>query len=88
MPVQGTLMDDDLISWNSGSEADEDGLSANAPVTDAEEWQDYHSEELVTLWHVLQDRIASMGVYILDECHISDFTDFCFRLSSGKKPPC
>lgn len=56
--------------------------------TDPEEWQDYHSEELVTLWHLLKDEVASMGVYVLDQCHISDFTEFCFKHSSGRQPPC
>lgn len=78
------LSDDDAASTFSASDAEDHAhLSA-----DAEEWQDYHSEELVGLWHVLQDRIAAMGVYVLDECHISDFTEFCFRHSSGRKPPC
>lgn len=79
------LSDDDQVSLASTDES-EDGACAGV-VPDAEEWQDYHSEELVTLWHLLQDRIAQMGVYVLDECHISDFTDFCFRHSSGRKPP-
>lgn len=55
---------------------------------DPEEWQDYHSEFLVTLWQQLIDEVASMGVYVLDRCRISDFTEFCFKHSSGRKPPC
>ena len=57
-------------------------------VQDPEEWQDYHSEFLVAAWHGLKDHIASMGVYVLDACSFSDFTEFCFKFSSGRKPPC
>jgi hypothetical protein len=57
-------------------------------VGDPEEWMDYHSEFLVPLWHALKDHVASMGVYILDACSIGDFTEFCFKHSSGRKPPC
>ena len=57
-------------------------------VTDAEEWSDYNSEFLVTLYHGLKDQIAGMGVYILDACEFSDFVEFCYHFSSGRKPPC
>lgn len=79
------LSDDDSVAITNSESED---VASPGLVTDLEEWQDYHSEELVTLWHALQDRIATLGVYVLDECHISDFTDFCFRYSSGRKPPC
>lgn len=82
------LSDDEECAWSPTDSDDDSQDQPSATVTDPEEWQDYHSEELVTLWHLLRDRISSLGVYVLDECHISDFTDFCFRFSSGKKPPC
>ena len=59
-----------------------------SPVADPEEWQDYHSEFLVTLWHMLVDEVASMGVCVLDRCTFHDFAEFCFRRSSGHRPPC
>ena len=55
-------------------------------VDDPETWMDYWSEELVTLWHSLQDRCAAGGWAILDRAAFPDFTDFCWRLSSGRKP--
>ena len=57
-------------------------------VHEPEEWQDYHSEFLVAAWHALKDHIASMGVYVLDAATFSDFAQFCFDKSSGRKPPC
>lgn len=57
-------------------------------VDDPEVWQDYHSEFLVALWHRLKDHVASMGVYVLDAATFSDFTEFCYHHSSGRKPPC
>jgi hypothetical protein len=70
-----------------GSEGEDSNAVAGA-VTDPEEWMDYNSEFLLTLWHGVQDQVAAMGVYILDSCTIGDFTEFCFRHSSGRKPPC
>jgi hypothetical protein len=69
------------------SDGEADG-AASRHVHRPEEWMDYNSEFLLTLWHQLQDQVASMGVYILDNCSIGDFTEFCFRHSSGRKPPC
>lgn len=68
--------------------SDGESPHATGTVDDPEEWQDYHSEFLVAAWHRLKDHIASMGVYVLDACTFSDFTEFCFRYSSGRKPPC
>jgi len=69
----------------SGSESEDHG---GAVVDDPEVWMDYNSEFLLTLWHQLQDQVASMGVYILDKCTFSDFTEFCFKHSTGRQPPC
>lgn len=57
-------------------------------VGDAETWMDYHSDELLTLWHQLRDTVASVGVYVLDTCTFNDFCHFCYAKSSGRKPPC
>lgn len=75
--------DDECVPEHSEEEPEFDPFS-----TDPEEWQDYHSQFLVTLWQQLTDQVAAMGVYVLDRCHISDFTEFCFTHSSGRKPPC
>lgn len=56
------------------------------PIADPEVWMDYWSEELLTLWHLVQDQCASNGYAILDRCSITDFADFCFRKSSGTPP--
>lgn len=73
--------------YHSGSDADEAG-GRHDVVEDPEVWMDYHSEELVTMWHQLLDQAAATGVYVLDKCAFSDFTEFCFKHSTGKKPPC
>lgn len=57
-------------------------------VDDAEVWMDYHSEQLLTLWHQAQDTVAGLGVYVLDACTFNDFCHFCYAKSSGRKPPC
>lgn len=57
-------------------------------VDDPEVWQDYHSEFMVAAWHRLKDHVASMGVYMLDTATFHDFAQFCYRHSSGRKPPC
>lgn len=79
--------EDEDEAWYSSSE-EEEGRSATEPVTDPEVWSDYHSEFLVTLYHQLKDSIAGMGVYVLDKSQFSDFVDYCFAFSSGRKPPC
>lgn len=78
-------MDDVDVCWSSGGE--EEAAEPDL-VVDPEEWMDYHSEFLLTLWHQLQDQVAAMGVPILDRCGIGQFTEFCFKHSSGHKPPC
>ncbi|ABT14830.1 hypothetical protein NY2A_B431L [Paramecium bursaria Chlorella virus NY2A] len=55
---------------------------------DPEVWFDYLSEELATAYHVLQDWYQSQGLPILDRCTFSDFVDFCYKFSSGRKPIC
>lgn len=73
----------------SGSESDPGAVAAaDDAVEDAEVWMDYHSEQLLTLWHQAQDTVASLGVYVLDACTFNDFCHFCFARSSGRKPPC
>lgn len=78
------LSEDEYVS----SDEDAGAVVHDACVEDAEEWQDYHSEFLVTLWHQLVDEVASMGVYVLDKCNFPAFAQFCFENSSGRKPPC
>lgn len=70
------------------SEVEESAPRDKDLVSDPEEWMDYNSEFLVALWHGLKDHAASMGVYVLDTCTIGDFTEFCYKFSSGRKPPC
>lgn len=53
---------------------------------DPEVWQDYFSEEMVTAYHILQEYIASQGLPLLDDCTFSNFVDFCYAFSSGRKP--
>ena len=67
----------------SGSEIDE--TTAVETVSDPEVWMDYYSEELMILWRVLKNQATALGC-ILDTCSIGDFTEFCFRHSSGRKP--
>ena len=55
---------------------------------DAEVWADYFSDELVTSYHNLTDWFQSMGMPVLDACTFPDYVSFCYRFSSGKKPPC
>lgn len=68
--------------------SEEEGPRGSLFVHDPEEWQDYHSEFLVTAWHSLKDHIASMGVYVLDACTFADFAQFCYERSTRRKPPC
>ena len=72
---------------HSEDEYSDEDLSGGR-IDDAEVWQDYHSEFLSAAWHRLLDHIASMGVYVLDSATFHDFAHFCFRHSSGRKPPC
>jgi hypothetical protein len=55
---------------------------------DVEIWQDYMSEELATAYHILQDWVQGQGLPILENCTFSDFAEFCYAFSSGRKPIC
>lgn len=74
--------DDEYVSSDA-----EDGVQ-NHLVDDPEVWFDYNSDFLAAAYHSLQDHIASMGVYVLDACTFPQFVDFCFKHSTGRKPPC
>ena len=80
--------DDDLHSTCSEDETGAVGGGRADTVRDPEEWEDYWSEELVTLYHCVQDRARGMGAYVLDACTFHDFAPVCWRHSSGRKPPC
>ncbi len=51
---------------------------------------DVYSEELVTMWHLVQDWARQGGWPILDACDtrsgFNDFCHFCFARSSGYPP--
>jgi hypothetical protein len=53
---------------------------------DPEVWTDYMSEELVTAYHILLEYVHSQGLPLLDTCSFSDFAEFCYKFSSGRKP--
>lgn len=78
------LSDDDYAS----SGEDDHRHQADTRVRDPEEWADYWSEELVTMYHSLQEQASQLGAYVLDTCAFPDFVEFCHRFSSGRKPPC
>ncbi len=80
-------MHSDDEGFTTGSE-DDHACTVPDLVKDVEEWGDYWSEELVTLYHGVTDQARGMGAYVLDACRFHDFVEFCFRHSSGRKPPC
>ena len=88
-PCMVAWSDDDARSVGShDSDARNDVVNRRGIVTDPEVWADYHSEYLATLYHCLVDHAHAMGVPILDTCTFPQFVHFCFRHSSGRKPPC
>lgn len=76
---------------NSDDEAHSAGSDADAPsrkgrVSDPEVWMDYWSDELVMLWHSLQEHSQAMGAAVLDECDFPAFAEFCWHHSSRRPP--
>lgn len=74
--------EEELREYEEAEEIEEYPLYENDP----EIWFDYLSEELATAYHILQDWNHSQGLPILDACTFSDFVDFCYQFSSGRKP--
>lgn len=69
--------------YNSAS----DGEDASAAVVhDPEVWMDHWSEELVTLYHGLQEHCQMMGAAVLDTCDFPAFAQFCWEHSSRRPP--
>lgn len=62
--------------------------NSNDPLAldDAETWMDHWSEELVTLWHGLQEHAQMMGAAVLDRCDFPAFAQFCWERSSRRPP--
>lgn len=78
--------DEDYHSY--GSDAD-DHLHQRQPgsqVDDPEVWMDHWSEELVTLWHGLQEHAQMLGAAVLDRCDFPAFAQFCWERSSRVPP--
>lgn len=48
---------------------------------------EWYSEELVTLWHLLKDTIDKNGWGILDACDLLAFSEFCYKHSCRDRPP-
>ena len=79
----------DNVSYAENDYEDEDDAQLYDMYEDDQEvWFDYMSEEIATSYHILTDWIQSQGLPILDNCSFSDFVDFCYKFSSGRKPAC
>lgn len=61
-------------------------VNRHGKVTDPEVWMDYWSEELLTLWHDVQERCGMLGAAVLDECDFPAFAQFCWEHSSRYPP--
>ena len=58
------------------------------PINDPEEWSNYWSEELVTLYHSLIDHARDAGWALVDVCSFANFVEFAYAHSSRLPPPC
>lgn len=63
-----------------------DGTDRSGPISDPEVWMDHWSEELVILWHGLQEHSQMMGTSLLDRCDFPNFAQFCWEHSSRRPP--
>ncbi len=77
---------EELLDFSDGDASDADLASAPAVIEDPEVWMDYWSEELLDLWHSVQDQCSARGLAILDAAKFPDFAQFCFQFSSGYPP--
>ena len=69
----------------------EDDVEDHLPADiedDPEIWFDYFSEDVAAAYHILRDRIDAQGIPLLDKCTFTDFAEFCYMYSSGRKPIC
>ena len=72
--------------YYSGAESADDAGGAGA-VDDPEVWMDYWSEELVTLWHGLQEQAQMLGATdVLGRCDFPAFAQFCWEHSTRRPP--
>ena len=68
-------------------DSDEDEYTrVHEPVSDPEVWSDHWSEELVTLYHIVEDQCKANGYAILEKCTFPKFVEFCWE-NSSKYPP-
>ena len=75
--------EDDYASCASDAE---DCRAGGGVVDDPEVWMDHWSEELVTLWHGLQEHCQMLGAAVLDRCDFPAFAQFCWERSSRRPP--
>jgi len=73
--------------YSSGASDGEDGAQRSVvTVEDPEVWMDHWSEELVTIWHGLQEQCQMLGAAVLDRCDFPAFAQFCWERSSRRPP--
>lgn len=69
------------------SDCSDGGLPRRAePILDAEEWQDYYSDDLVRAYHCMIDFFGARGVAVLDRASFHSFAHWAFEHSSGYPP--
>jgi hypothetical protein len=78
--------EDAIFEEETDQESEEDDPCEPGPITDPEEWQDYWSWELVTMYDCIREQAQKQGWSILDECSFHKFATFCYENSSKRKP--
>jgi hypothetical protein len=91
-PARSAPMHDDRFAGTgelSSGDAEElcfdDLPDRHGPLNDRMDFEDYYSEELVRLYHLLIDAAADAGWPLFDRLDFCDFAKFAFDKSSRYK---
>lgn len=53
-----------------------------------DEWYSEYENELIDVWHVIQDNIKTKGVVMLDKCRFNHFCAFVMSMTTTRRDRC
>ena len=53
-----------------------------------DEWYSQNEDELLDVWHELQEFIKRRGIVMLDKCRFNNFYDFVLSMTTTRKDRC
>ena len=53
-----------------------------------DEWYSDHEDDLIDIWHLIQDNINKRGIIMLDKCRFNHFCAFVLHMTTTQSKRC